>query len=256
MRYLVPLPICLLLVLLARPTEQLASPQRLALLNSWAARTPAQCSRHGTVSRARTISVQLADDEVESEGLVLTCGTCKASYEITQADIGDGRRVKCANCGHAWYQTSMRLSPLPGAMELVDYPAEMKKRLDAGLPVEIIAGFRAYVGNLPFGTSEEELRDLFEPYGTIVGVDILVDETGRPRGFGFVNLEKASDGNAAVEALNGYKLNGRALTVSEGKTPAGRGGRGGRGRGGGRGDFRGRGGRGRGDGRGRGRDRD
>merc|ERR1719399_316204 len=164
-------------------------------------------------------------------------------------------------CGHTWFQTAARLSPLPRAMELIDYPPEMKARLDAGLPAELVAGFRAYVGNLPFGTSEEELEQLFEPFGNIVGVDILVDENGRPRGFGFVNIEKEEDGRAAVEALNGHKLNGRSLTVSEGKTPSGRAGRGsgGRGRGGGRGEGRGQrgegrgGGRGRGDGRGRGR---
>uniref|UniRef100_A0A7S0J6G1 RRM domain-containing protein n=1 Tax=Calcidiscus leptoporus TaxID=127549 RepID=A0A7S0J6G1_9EUKA len=187
----------------------------------------------------------------------------QASYEIRKSDVGEGRRVKCSNCGHTWYQTAARLSSLPRAMELIDYPAAMKARLEAGLPAEMVAGFRAYVGNLPFGTSEEELEQLFEPFGNIVGVDILVDEDGRPRGFGFVNLEKEEDGKAAVEALNGHKLNGRPLTVSEGKTPAGRGGRGGgggRGRGG-RGEGRGqrgegRGGwRGRGDGRGRGRGR-
>ena len=184
--------------------------------------------------------------------LILTCGTCKATFELDPSDWqGKGRKVKCgvAECDHTWFQTTSRLSNLdPSKLELVDYPDSMRQRLKEGKSAEPEIGFRAYVGNLPFEITEDELGDLFRPHGTVVSVKIMLDpETQRPRGFGFVNLELADEGAAAVAALNGYEVFGRQLSVSEGKNgpPEGRG----RGRGRGRGDGRGR---GRGDGRGRG----
>merc|ERR1719203_513451 len=112
-------------------------------------------------------------------------------------------------------------------MQLVDYPQEMKDRLAAGKSAELRAEFRAYVGNLPFGTAEEELLKLFEPFGNVVQVDIMVDSDGRSRGFAFVGMEILAEGKAAVEQLNGYPLSGRQLQVSEGKqqsrAPRGRG---------------------------------
>ncbi len=72
-----------------------------------------------------------------------------------------------------------------------------------------------YVGNLPFTTSEDELRQLFEQHGTVYSVKLVNDrETGRPRGFGFVEMEPA-DADAAIEALNGQDLGGRPLRINE-----------------------------------------
>ncbi|KAF5040508.1 MULTISPECIES: RNA recognition motif domain-containing protein [Nitratidesulfovibrio] len=72
-----------------------------------------------------------------------------------------------------------------------------------------------YVGNLPFSASEDEIRDLFSQHGQVLSVKLISDrETGRPRGFGFVEME-AADANSAVEALNGYSFGGRALKVNE-----------------------------------------
>ncbi|MDR3043682.1 MAG: RNA-binding protein [Desulfovibrio sp.] len=72
-----------------------------------------------------------------------------------------------------------------------------------------------YVGNLPFSASEDEIRDLFSQHGQVLSVKLISDrETGRPRGFGFVEME-AADANGAVEALNGYSFGGRALKVNE-----------------------------------------
>ena len=59
-----------------------------------------------------------------------------------------------------------------------------------------------YVGNLPFTASEDEVRATFEPYGRVVSVKLISDrETGRPRGFGFVEMETDSEGNAAIEGV-------------------------------------------------------
>jgi len=75
---------------------------------------------------------------------------------------------------------------------------------------------KLYVGNLSFETTENDLRDLFAEYGTVTDVAILNDrETGRSRGFGFVTLSDATEANAAIAALNGKEVSGRALTVNE-----------------------------------------
>ena len=77
---------------------------------------------------------------------------------------------------------------------------------------------KLYVGNLSFETTENDLRDLFAEYGTVTDVAILNDrETGRSRGFGFVTLSDATEANAAIAALNGKEVSGRALTVNEAK---------------------------------------
>ncbi|MCX7702266.1 MAG: RNA-binding protein [Gemmataceae bacterium] len=110
-----------------------------------------------------------------------------------------------------------------------------------------------YVGNLPFATTEEDLRAEFSKHGTVVGAQIIKDrETGRSRGFGFVEMSDGAD--AAIAALNGAMFQGRTLTVNEarpreerrGPGNGGGGGRGygGRGNGGGYGGYGGgRGGR-------------
>lgn len=102
-------------------------------------------------------------------------------------------------------------------------------------------GTRVYVGNLPFDTDASQLRALFEEGGReVTDVKIITDrDTGRPRGFAFVEMGSDSDAQAAITALNGRDVRGRALTVNEAKEQAPRrssgGGGGFRGGGGGRG---------------------
>ncbi|HEX2465332.1 MAG TPA: RNA-binding protein [Thermoanaerobaculia bacterium] len=72
---------------------------------------------------------------------------------------------------------------------------------------------RIYVGNLPFSTTDDELRSLFSQYGQVVSVNLVTDrETGRPRGFGFVEMEGADE---AISALDRKEFGGRVLTVNE-----------------------------------------
>ena len=72
-----------------------------------------------------------------------------------------------------------------------------------------------YVRNLPFSANEAAVRVLFERYGKVDSVKLVNDrETGRPRGFGFVDMP-SSDAQAAISALNGYEMNGRALRINE-----------------------------------------
>jgi cold-inducible RNA-binding protein len=75
-----------------------------------------------------------------------------------------------------------------------------------------------YVGNLPHSTSESELRELFQPYGNIERVNMVTDrDTGRSRGFAFVEITSNEEGEKAMAALNGSSLGGRTLIVNEAK---------------------------------------
>ncbi len=101
-----------------------------------------------------------------------------------------------------------------------------------------------YVGNLPHSTTEAELRNLFEAHGAVEKVTLVTDrDTGRSRGFGFVEMANASEADKAIASLNGTDLGGRTLTINEAKPKAERPRGGGGGRrfsgGGGRDDYRG-----------------
>jgi cold-inducible RNA-binding protein len=101
-----------------------------------------------------------------------------------------------------------------------------------------------FVGNLDFGATEESIRALFEPYGTVDRVSLVTDrETGRSRGFAFVEMTDAAEADRAIGALNGTKMGGRALNINEARPKTGGGGGGGGrpyggGGGGGRGSSR------------------
>jgi len=75
---------------------------------------------------------------------------------------------------------------------------------------------KLYVGNLSFETTENDLQDLFEQQGAVKEVHLIMDRfTGKSRGFAFVTMNDSAQGSAAISALNGHELNGRALTVNE-----------------------------------------
>ena len=75
---------------------------------------------------------------------------------------------------------------------------------------------KLFVGNLSFNTTENQLQDLFAAHGNVIEVDLIMDRfSGRPRGFAFVTMENKEGADAAVQALNGKSVDGRALTVNE-----------------------------------------
>jgi len=77
---------------------------------------------------------------------------------------------------------------------------------------------KLYVGNLSFGTTDESLRGYFSQYGEIVSINVIVDrETGRSKGFGFVELATEQAAQAAIAGLNGQEVDGRQLKVNEAK---------------------------------------
>ena len=84
---------------------------------------------------------------------------------------------------------------------------------------------KLYVGNLPYGVTDSDLQNLFEPYGMVESAQVIMErETGRSKGFGFVEMDNGEEAEAAIAALNGKDVNGRALTVNEARPREERGG--------------------------------
>lgn len=106
-------------------------------------------------------------------------------------------------------------------------------------------GKQIYVGNLAFGISNSDLQQMFEEFGTVQSAQVIMDrDTGRSKGFGFVEMSSEAEAQKAIDALNGKNVDGRNLTVNEARPreDRGGGGRGGYGGGGGRGGYGGGGG--------------
>jgi RNA recognition motif-containing protein len=95
-----------------------------------------------------------------------------------------------------------------------------------------------YVGNLLFDVTENELKELFEPFGQVTEIRLIMDKfSGKSKGFGFIEMPSKEEAQKAIAELNGKDIKGRAMTVSEAKPKIDRGGRGGFGEGRGRGGF-------------------
>jgi RNA recognition motif-containing protein len=142
------------------------------------------------------------------------------------------------------------------------FPSTWKVKYQVISPVseETLMGKKLYVGNLSYDVDSSALQELFAPHGAVQSAEIIADrETGRSKGFGFVEMSSEAEAQASIAALNGKEHGGRALTVNEAKPresrgPGGGGGGGGRGGyGGGGGGGGGRGGYGGGGGGGRSR---
>ena len=104
-------------------------------------------------------------------------------------------------------------------------------------------GKKLYVGNLSYGVTNSDLEQMFAAHGTVQSAQVIMDrDTGRSKGFGFVEMGSDQEAQAAIAALSGKEVDGRALTVNEARPREDRGGGGGRGYGGGGGGGGGRGG--------------
>jgi RNA recognition motif-containing protein len=108
-------------------------------------------------------------------------------------------------------------------------------------------GKKLYVGNLAYGITDSDLQQMFEAHGSVRSAQVIMDrDTGRSKGFGFVEMDNDQEAQAAIAALNEKEVDGRRLTVNEARPRedrGGGGGRGGYGGGGGRGGYGGGGGR-------------
>ena len=84
---------------------------------------------------------------------------------------------------------------------------------------------KLYVGNLSYGATDSDLQTLFAPHGTVQSAQVIMDrDTGRSKGFGFVEMDSGDEAKAAIAALNGQEIDGRALTVNEARPREDRGG--------------------------------
>jgi RNA recognition motif-containing protein len=109
-------------------------------------------------------------------------------------------------------------------------------------------GSKLYVGNLVYSMTDSDLEKMFAEFGSVQSAQVIMDrDTGRSKGFGFVEMSNGTEATAAINAMNGKEIEGRKLTVNEARPKEDRGGRGGGGGGGGggRGGFGGGGGGGR-----------
>ncbi|AMV26918.1 RNA recognition motif protein [Gemmata sp. SH-PL17] len=104
-------------------------------------------------------------------------------------------------------------------------------------------GKKLYVGNLSWGVTDAQLQDMFAPYGSVVSAQVIMDrDTGRSKGFGFVEMGTDQEAQAAITGMHGQVIEGRPLTVNEARPKEGGGGGGGGRRGGGGGGYGGGGG--------------
>jgi RNA recognition motif-containing protein len=84
-----------------------------------------------------------------------------------------------------------------------------------------VNALKIYVGNLSYSSSEDDIRTAFSQFGTVDSVDVIIDRnSGRSKGFGFVEMSDAAEAKAAIEGLNGKDLDGRALNVNEARPRA------------------------------------
>src|SRR6516162_10039003 len=141
--------------------------------------------------------------------------------------------------GLANRRTSVRPSPDP--RNRLAFPGATLLRCGAVerhlLSVEARMGKKLYVGNLTYGVTDSQLEQLFAAHGTVQSAQVIMDrDTGRSKGFGFVEMGSDQEAQAAIQALNGKEVDGRSLTVNEAK-PRTEGGSGRGGQGGGRGGY-------------------
>lgn len=150
-----------------------------------------------------------------------SCGQCGTSFALTLEAMGPGRggrRMECSVCGHTWFQSRERLATLGENFEMVPLPDRDMNRIQTnikeGRHPKWYGDFKMYVGNISFQCTEADLFEFFEAIGPVGDVSLVRDqETGRPRGFGFVTMMKKEDGERAIEELDGNELKGRNLNV-------------------------------------------
>ena len=142
---------------------------------------------------------------LEMPATYATCGQCGSSYAVAEEDLGqgNGRRLECSVCGHAWFQSRNRLMTLNDNFEMVELPGRDLERIQLnikeGKSPKYMGASKLYVGNIAFQSTEDDIRDLFEEMGAVGDVSLVRDDQGRNRGFGFVTMREKADGEKALE---------------------------------------------------------
>ena len=125
--------------------------------------------------------------------------------------------MECSICDHTWFQSRDRLVTLGEGFEMVPLPDRDLDRIalniKEGRHPKYYGKFKMYVGNISFQCTEEDLFEIFETIGPVGDVSLVRDNTGRPRGFGFITMRNEEDGERAIKELDGTDLKGRNLNV-------------------------------------------
>jgi predicted Zn finger-like uncharacterized protein len=149
------------------------------------------------------------------------CGKCQTAYAISVDDLGTrgGRRLECTVCTHSWFQTKDRLLTLTPEFELSALPERdverIQNNIQEGKAAKYMGEKKLYVGNLAFQCHEDDLYEIFGQYGDVGEVNMIRDETGRPRGFAFVTMRTEEGGEKAIAAADGMMIRGRNIAVRE-----------------------------------------
>uniref|UniRef100_A0A7S3AAQ8 RRM domain-containing protein n=1 Tax=Rhodosorus marinus TaxID=101924 RepID=A0A7S3AAQ8_9RHOD len=154
------------------------------------------------------------------------CSKCKAVYELRPKVLGlDGSKVQCSVCKNQWYQRRDKLMELdPAVDELEDFPESERERFKRSSPSR--GGYNgggrpsgqfytAFVGNLSFNTTREELYDLVKDRDVVRCH--VVEKDGRSKGFAFIDFRTKEQLNKAMDELDGYELGGRQIIFKEGR---------------------------------------
>jgi predicted Zn finger-like uncharacterized protein len=158
--------------------------------------------------------------DLEMPSSYVRCAKCQTAYALSTEDLGGrGRRLECSVCNHAWFQTKDRLLTLTSEFELSPLPERdlerIQSNLNEGKSAKYMGDKKLYVGNLAFQCHEDDLYEIFGRFGDVGEVNLVRDEDGRPRGFGFVIMRTEEGGDRAITELDGMIIRGRNIAVRE-----------------------------------------
>jgi hypothetical protein len=211
---------CVGMALLLQRATAFTSASFAATSSSQSSISPLLFSTPSSSSDATAASI--STDNNKEETYYVKCGNCQSVYPFPIESLGPsakGRRLECTLCQHSWFQSKERLLVVKPGFDMVALPESDLKRIQTniaqGRHPKFMGEIKLYVGNIAFQCSEENLQELFETVGEVGEVSLVRDETGRPRGFGFVTLRYKADGLKALQELNNKEVMGRAISVRE-----------------------------------------
>jgi predicted Zn finger-like uncharacterized protein len=180
-------------------------------ISSAAVTTTADDATGGTIT---------ANDQNKLPNTYVRCANCQAVYALSPDDVGNGRRLECSLCGHAWYQSKDRILSLnEDFMSLVPINQRELDRIEMnrqeGKPLKFVGDKKLYVGNVAFEAHEEDFFKVFGQFGIVGDVSLVRDDAGKIRGYGFVTMRTAEAADLALQKAHGLCIRGRELAVRE-----------------------------------------
>lgn len=189
----------------------------------WGSRNVGSRSSSGVVSRVLAeASEQTAEEGVEQ---YVQCGKCKSVYSMDLATLGNGKKVTCSVCSHAWWQTADRVQTLRDGWMFADLSDErldtIKENIAAGRAPndekpKVKGAVTVFIGNLPFNYGDSDIENIFKPFGEVASVTLVKQADGRSKGYAFVDMMEKPAGEKAIAELNGSDIEGRNLNVALG----------------------------------------